>query len=91
MVRRSLKVLLSVVLIFAVLFSSVSCSFLGTRTLSLEFSLTDEDYDYFARKANDLLSDVQNESFYFKVIFDLNCFTDSYSFISTQTTVAYIN
>lgn len=82
---------MSLILIFAVLFSTVSCSFLGVRIFSLEFTLTDEDYEYFERKAFALFEDAQKESAYFKVVFDLNGFVDSYDFISTQTTVAYVN
>lgn len=91
MKRRLLKVFVSFVLIFAVLFSTVSCSFLGGRTLSLEFTLTDGDYKYFEEKAFALFEDAEKESSYFKIMFDLNGFTDSYDYITTETTVAYVN
>lgn len=91
MTKRTVKVFLSVVLILAVLLGTVSCGFLGVRTLSLEYTLTESDYDNFAEKAAAIEKDAREEASYFRVVWDLNGFTDSYSFIRTQATIAYIN
>ena len=91
MTKRLIRAFLSVILICTVLFGSVSCGLLGIRTLSLEFTLTEEDYASFASSAEALELDAREKASYFRLIYDLNRFSNSYSFISTQATVAYIN